>query len=126
MPRVSTFTGASGLLPEVEQTVAVKSVGLSGTSKLEERIEVSDISRNAIRRDSDIRSLTRLNGPNPKLRLIGPAPPSNVTSKFSKSSETDPHTLSRPAKNRRPSCSFTHDGQPRLSDQSPISQSAVA
>jgi hypothetical protein len=63
--------------------LAVKSVGVSGTSKFEERIEVSDISRNAIRRDSDISALTRLNGPKPKLRLIGPASPSKSMSKFS-------------------------------------------
>src|SRR5262245_61853418 len=72
-----------------------------------------------------MRSLTRLTGPNPKLRLIGPASPSNVTSWFSKSSDTDAHTLSRPPNHSRPSWNATDDGQPRSSDQSPISQSVV-
>jgi hypothetical protein len=64
MPRlVPTLTGARFALPWPEQSFMVKSVGVSGASNEEDRIETQDESRPAINRCSDISQLTFAIGP---------------------------------------------------------------
>ena len=72
MPLSSTLTGFNRAVPLLEQSRMVKSIGVSGASNEDDRIEATEASRPTIKRLSDMAQLTLAKGPDPKERLIEP------------------------------------------------------